>query len=306
MKEKDFISIIQTTLNSKYIGDDCAYLKDLGIVVTQDNLVEDVHFSGNYADPYQIGYKAVMVNISDICASGGIPKYLTIGLSLPDNIDENFIKEFYRGAKSAAGRVEIVGGDITGGSKIFISVTAIGSVLDRNISSRRNAVVGQKIVISGEHGSSGAGLNLLSGKQYNCLTDEEKKQLINAHLMPSAQLEFSGKIQKCVYGKYAMMDTSDGLADALAAIAYESSVLIEVDFNKIPHSKSIEKLPDYHNLVLYGGEDYGLVASVDSPGDLLVIGEVRAGEGVKINYDGYSEFLTKKDVEEKIFKHFKE
>ena len=103
-----------------------------------------------------------------------------------------------------------------------------------------------------------------------------------------------------------MMDTSDGLADALAAIAYESSVLIEVDFNKIPHSKSIEKLPDYHNLVLYGGEDYGLVASVDSPGDLLVIGEVRAGEGVKINYDGYSEFLTKKDVEEKIFKHFKE
>ena len=70
MKEKEFIEIIKTTLNSDYIGDDCAYLKDLGIVVTQDSLVQDVHFKTDFATPYQLGYKSAMVNISDICASG--------------------------------------------------------------------------------------------------------------------------------------------------------------------------------------------------------------------------------------------
>lgn len=306
MKEKDFISIIKTTLNSGYIGDDCAYLKDLGIVVSQDNLAEDVHFSLKYASPYQIGYKSVMVNISDICASGAEPKYLSIGLSLPEYIDADFIREFYKGAKTAAGKAEIVGGDITGADKIFVSVTAIGSANDRKISSRRNAAVGQKVVAAGNHGSSGAGLKLLSGMEYNNLTGEEKNELINAHLMPLAQLEFSNTIQKCARGKYAMMDTSDGLADALASIAFESSVLIEVDFDKIPHSKTLEKLPDFKDLVLYGAEDYGLVAAVDNPADFTVIGEVKSGAGLKINYGDCFEFLTIKDVEKNLFKHFKE
>ena len=95
MKEKEFIQIIKSTLNSNYIGDDCAYLKDLGIVVTQDSLVEDVHFKMDYMTPYQLGYKSVMVNISDICASGAEPKYITISLSLPKHVDEDFVKNFY-------------------------------------------------------------------------------------------------------------------------------------------------------------------------------------------------------------------
>ena len=99
MKEKEFISTIKKILNSGYIGDDCAYLEDLGVVITQDSLVEDVHFSLKYSTPYQTGYKSVMVNISDICASGAEPKYLTIALSLPESTDENFVKEFYQGAK---------------------------------------------------------------------------------------------------------------------------------------------------------------------------------------------------------------
>ena len=69
MKEKDFINIIKNTLNSKYIGDDCANLTDLGIVVTQDSLVEDVHFSLKYFTPYQLGFKSVIVNVSDVVAS---------------------------------------------------------------------------------------------------------------------------------------------------------------------------------------------------------------------------------------------
>ena len=101
MKEKEFINIIKKTLNSQYIGDDCAYLKELNIVVTQDSLVEGVHFVRNQMTAYQLGCKAVSVNISDILASGAEPAYLTIALSLPEDVDGTFIKEFYKGAKHA-------------------------------------------------------------------------------------------------------------------------------------------------------------------------------------------------------------
>ena len=113
MQENKLIEIIKNTLNSKYINDDCAYLEDLGIVVTQDSLVEDVHFSLNYTNAFQLGYKSVAVNLSDVYASGAKAKYLTCSLSLPNYIDENFIKEFYEGAKSVNPDVEIVGGDVT-------------------------------------------------------------------------------------------------------------------------------------------------------------------------------------------------
>ena len=76
MKEQDFIKIIQRQTESTYLGDDCAYLQDLGIVITQDNFLEDVHFRTDWATPFQIGYKAVSVNISDVLASGcwsGLP-----------------------------------------------------------------------------------------------------------------------------------------------------------------------------------------------------------------------------------------
>ena len=161
MNEKSLIKLIKSSLQSSYIGDDCAYLKDLGIVVTQDSLVEDVHFKRDLITPFQLGYKTVMVNISDVCASGAEPKYLTISLSLPDTVDENFVKEFYDGAKNAAEDVKIVGGDLTGSDKIYISASAIGSDTGRKISSRSNAKDGYKIIVSGEHGSSAYGLALL-------------------------------------------------------------------------------------------------------------------------------------------------
>ena len=91
MKELDFIKIIKTQTDNKLIGDDCAYIKELSIVVTQDNFIEDIHFKRDWATPYQIGYKAAAVNISDILASGAEPAYITVGLSLPSDIDNNFI-----------------------------------------------------------------------------------------------------------------------------------------------------------------------------------------------------------------------
>lgn len=306
MREKEFINIIKTTLNSPYIGDDCANLKDLGIVITQDSLVEDVHFKMEFTSPYELGYKSVAVNISDVCASGASPAYITISLSLPNNINNDFIEQFYQGAKDGAGKAQIVGGDITGADKIFISITAVGKTQNRNISSRSSANIGQKIVISGLHGSSAAGLKLLMGEKYPNLTADEKYELIKAHLMPEAQLEFSKEIAQTQKTPYAMMDTSDGLADALFAISQASGVMLEIDFEKIPRSQSIKKFSNYTDLILYGGEDYGLLATVDNADGMTVIGEVKAGQGIKINYTNKSEILTKSDIEKKLYNHFKE
>ena len=177
MKEQDFINIIKKQIGSKFIGDDCAYLKELGIVITQDSLVEDVHFKLNWCTPYQLGYKAVTVNISDILASGAKPAYITIALSLPSKTSPEFIDEFYKGANSALRGAKIVGGDLTGADKVYISITAIGTTEGRKISSRSNAKVGYAIITKGKFGESSAGLKELMNNGNNT-------ELIRAHLEP--------------------------------------------------------------------------------------------------------------------------
>lgn len=293
--EKELIKLIKNTLNSSYIGDDCAYLKDLGIVISQDSLVEDIHFLRDKISPWQLGWKTASVNISDICASGAQPKYMTVALSLPKEINTEFVKEFYDGLKSACDGVEIVGGDITAADKIFISATAIGSDKGRNISSRANAQPGQKIVIAGVHGSSAAGLKLLlEGKS-------EPEKLIKAHLEPVAQLEFSRKIATAQTDKYAMMDTSDGLMDALSQISEASGVGIDINFDKIPVDEEIKSFTNWQELVLFGGEDYGLVATVGTPLEgAVIIGEITKGSGVTIDGQLYPKAL----IDKKIFNHF--
>lgn len=295
MKEHKFISIIKNVLNSRYIGDDCAHLKDLGIVITQDNLVEDVHFSLKYVNAYQLGYKSAMVNISDIAASGAKPKYLTVALSFPEQINDNFIEDFYSGMKKACNMIEIVGGDITFAEKLFISIAAIGSTKDRKISSRSYAKPGYKIIVSGVHGSSAAGLLELMNGQIN-------GKFVEAHLMPKAQIEFSEYIATKISSDYAMIDTSDGLMDALYQISKASDVLMSIEFNKLPYVKDLENFINYKDLIFYGGEDYQLVACVPVEFDVpnsYVIGTVKNGIGIEI--DG----IKIDNPESKIFKHFK-
>lgn len=302
MKEKEFITIIKNTLNSPYIGDDCAYLKDLGIVVTQDSLVEDIHFSTKFISAFDLGFKAVMVNVSDVAASGAEPKYLTVSLSLPSNVKEDFVEEFYNGCKKACGNdVQIIGGDITGSEKIYISISAIGKTLGRNISSRKNAKIGQKVIVSGIHGSSSAGLKLLlEGKN-------SPEKFIKSHINPVAQVEFGKNISTTVKEPYAMMDTSDGLMDGLSTIANESGVLLDIDFDKIPHDKDIEQFENWQDLVLFGGEDYQILATV--PQNFqggFEIGVVKEGLGVNLKLRDKITHYSKQDVEEKVFNHFKD
>ncbi|MBE7711058.1 MAG: hypothetical protein E7Z92_02840 [Cyanobacteria bacterium SIG31] len=239
MKEHDFIKIIKEQTDNSFIGDDCAYLKELGIVITQDNFIEDVHFKTEWATPFQIGYKAAAVNISDVLASGAKPAYLSVGLSLPSYVNNDFISELYCGIKKGAFGAEVIGGDITGGDKIFISITAIGKTEGRKISSRKNAKEGFVIITKGIYGESSKGLSELQAGR-------KSSSAIRAHLEPILDVKFSEDVSTHIQEEYAMMDTSDGLADALFQIAKASEVTI--------HSNKI--------CGMFGAEDYNLVAAV--------------------------------------------
>ena len=310
MKELEIIEIIKNSLSSEYIGDDCAFLKDLDIVITQDSLVEDVHFSQKFSDAFQLGYKSVAVNLSDIYASGAEPKYLTISLSLPKNIDKDFVKNFYEGAKSVLNGTKIVGGDITGSDKIFISVCAIGSTKNRKISSRKNAQIGYKIITNGIYGSSCAGLFTLQ----NEITGYE--DLKKEHLMPTISNKLSDMIATSAQNDYAMMDSSDGLMDAVFKIADSSNLKAKIDFAKIPYNKSLETIKnfDYKHQILFGGEDYKLVCAI-SPKDLekidpslyFEIGEIveKTDDNiVEINYGQNKKTFNKNEIENYLFNHF--
>ena len=284
MKEHDFIKIIQKVTNSNYLGDDCAYLKELGIVITQDNFIENIHFRTDWATPYQIGYKSAIVNISDILASGAKPAYLSVGLSLP-NISKEYFEELYQGILAGACGAEIIGGDITGADNIIISITAIGKAEGRKISSRKNAKEGQLVISNGNFGLSSKGLEELKLGLKN--TDA-----IKVHLEPKLDFKFSEIISTQIDEDYAMMDTSDGLADALFQIAKSSNVKIKT--NKING--------------MFGAEDYNLVATV--PESFLSKLDNYKVIGIVEKYDGaYLEIENKRfsDYNElNLYDHFGE
>ncbi|MBQ9688165.1 thiamine-phosphate kinase [bacterium] len=308
MKEFLFLNKIVTTLsNPQYLGDDCAYLEELGIVVTQDTLVEDVHFSREYTNAYKLGYKSVIVNLSDIYASGATPKYISISLSLPKDTPVEFVEDFYRAVNELALKhgFEVIGGDITGGEKISVSICALGDAKDKNISSRKNAKAGDIVIVTGEHGSSACGLYLLqNGIKNESLTTE--------HLTPRLSVEFASEISKTT-APYAMMDSSDGLADALFKIAETSNVTICAEFEKIPYNSQILKYTDNpQNYILFGGEDYKLVATVNpkilktiNPSSYTIIGEVVEKQDAPLKIKFKDSTLNIKDLEN-TFNHFEE
>ncbi len=264
MKELDFINIVENTLNnSSLLGDDCAYLKDLGIFITQDTLVEDVHFSMYTTSPYNLGRKAVNVNLSDLAASLSKPLYISVSLSLPKMIKNSFVSELYRGINDVCNEynVKVSGGDITGSDKIIISVCAIGKKVSKYVSSRRNAKKGDYILATGSFGASSIGLYALQNFLY---ADD---YLINAQINPKARVKEGLILADVINSDIAVMDTSDGLIDALYKIALASRHSVEIDINKVNVDKRVIDFAsrnelDYKNFVKWGGEDYELIVVV--------------------------------------------
>ena len=247
--EENLLTIISQTLkNPNYLGDDCAVinLEDTDYLFSQDNFVENTHFSQDYFSPRDIGWKALAVNISDICAMAGLPLYVMVGLSLnKDQKDkEAWVKEFYKGMQACAdfhGGLEIIGGDISSQNNFTsISISIIGKtshVLMRKVNEQKDYLV----CVTGKFGNSG---NFLKTK--NKLDSE-------SHLRPKARIKEAQFLrEKQIPG--ALMDASDGLAAALYTLAETNKAVIELESDLIPRDKHLSL-----DEVFYGGEDYELV-----------------------------------------------
>ncbi len=255
-KEEKFLDIIAKTLsNSGFIGDDCAYLKAKNLVISQDTLAEGVHFRLDTISAYDLGKKTLLVNISDILASGAKPLWATISVS--GKLKEDFIKNFYKGINEICKKydVEVIGGDLTGGNELVVSVSILGDTEGRNISSRKNAKPGYIVLLAGEHGSSAEGLAILTDNnpENQDYDSSLRGYFIKAHIEPTLYPKISETIAITAKDPYAMMDTSDGLYDALKKVSEASGVGFEVDFNKVPRRINNAKK------VLFGGEDFGLL-----------------------------------------------
>lgn len=263
MKELQFLEIINRTLsNNTFLGEDCAFLDDLGIFVTQDTLVEGIHFDLKFTDLYTLAKKSVAVNLSDLSANLAEPKYISISLSAPKNFDETSIKQFYEGVEDSCKeyKISVCGGDLTASnSGLVISICAIGKIINGNQPkvSRSFAKENQVVCVTKNYGSSAYALD--------CLLNNKKcsKEVLAAHINPVADINVSNELAVLNCGKIAVMDSSDGLCDALFKIAKASHKSIHVEFEKIPYLKEIENSPNFKDLVLWGGEDYGLVFCLD-------------------------------------------
>ena len=263
-KEELFLNIIKKNLkNPNYLGDDCAYLKDLGLVITQDTLVQNVHFSLSYMTHFEIGKKAVIVNISDILAMGAKPLYITVSIS--GNLDEEKIDELYKGINEECEKynVTVIGGDLTKARDLTISICAIGSSQNLNVSSRKNAKENYIVGVVGEFGSS----------EYYLLTKNNDFKL--AHTAPALYPKISSQIAKNTKHHYAMMDSSDGLMACLFEFMKQSNVGFQIEYNKIPHRINNK------DLVLYGGEDFCLVCCLHQEDFKKIKGITKIGHVIK-------------------------
>ena len=183
-------------------------------------------------------------------------------------------------------------------------------MVGRDVATRSGARAGYKVVVSGECGNSAVGLGLLMGQiDKNTFTAEERHYFITTHLVPHAEIEFSRKVasQMTNGALYAMMDTSDGLIDALAKIADRSGIGIVIDFEKIPVCGAMKKLKNWEDFVLFGGEDYKLVACVPQEVQCTfgtVIGGVIACRGVDVKMGDKVQHFDLHSVQERTYQHF--
>ncbi len=247
------------------IGDDAAVLSlpdGHHLLTSTDLLIEGVHFRHDWTDCEALGHKAVAVNLSDIAAMGGTPRYLYLGLACPGKTDLADINAFLKGALAEAERhnVVLVGGDTCRSpGPWMISVTIEGSVLARQAIGRDGAQPGDLIMVSGTVGDSALALHLLRNDR------DPGAALLVRHHQPKAQVELGRLL-----GEYrlanAMIDISDGLSSDLEHILQASQVNGIIVEDQLPLSKEfrqhVNTEPDLRGLALNGGEDYELLFTV--------------------------------------------
>ena len=234
---------------ARNIENDAAELDD-GRIVTQDALVEDVHFKRDWISWRDLGFRAAAVNLSDLAASGADPEGLVVSLGLPGQTELEDVLELYLGMAETG--VPVIGGDTTAADRVYLSVTAVGR--SERVPGRDGARPGDLIVVTGPLGAAGAAFRE------------------NRLLRPPVRLEEGRSLARTAH---AMLDISDGLERDLERIAERSGVRCLIELERVPLAQgaTIEDLGF--------GEDYELLAAVPSEA-FHVIGRCEPGEGVEL------------------------
>ena len=274
-------SIKLENASSKYgIGDDCAVLEypDKQVLVTTDLLMEGVHFDLTYVPLKHLGYKAVMVNLSDIYAMNGTPRQITVSLAISKRFGVEDMEELYAGMRLAceAHHVDIVGGDTTSSlTGLAISITAIGDAAKDQVVYRNGAHETDLICVSGNLGAAYMGLQLLEREKNVFMGESDgvqpdfagKEYLLERQLKPEARRDIISALADASIRPTAMMDISDGLSSELMHICKQSDTGCRVYEEHIPLDYQTAVMAEEFNMnvstcALNGGEDYELLFTV--------------------------------------------
>ncbi|MFW9878533.1 MAG: thiamine-phosphate kinase [Candidatus Thorarchaeota archaeon] len=253
------------------IGDDSAVIpreNEKVWLVTTDALVEGVHFLKDQIPANDLGYKVVAVNVSDIVAMGGKPKYGFLSIACPKTVKFFWVHRIIEGIKKACDKWNILflGGDTVGSKRdVFVNFTIIGSAVRNKVKYRNNAKLGDIICVNGYLGNSGAGLKALQEKVKKT---KHIQHLIRSHFHPEPSLS-QGMWLASHKEVHAMMDISDGLDSDLKKLIKKSEKGAVIEINLIPISNSLSKISikegwDSLQFALVGGEDYCLLFTVAS------------------------------------------
>ncbi|MGF1603166.1 MAG: thiamine-phosphate kinase [Thermosynechococcaceae cyanobacterium] len=269
--EQALLKRLQHYCPSEIIGDDAAVLAPQPgflLVVTTDMLVEGVHFSDRTTSGFDIGWRTAAANLSDLAAMGATPLGLTVGLGLPPTLPMTQLDQIYQGMSACLNTfgTAIVGGDVCRCSSLTLSMTALGQVQPQQQILRTTAQVGDAILVTGPHGGSRAGLELLLNPAFGqALSDAERRVLCRVHQRPQPRLDVPPLLRQS-YPELRVtgMDSSDGLADAVIQLCRASRVGAVLEYGRIPISATVQTIAPEQALdwALYGGEDFELVLCV--------------------------------------------
>lgn len=293
--ELALIEEIKKWTHSELIGDDCAILSLASpVLASADSLVENVHFRLSTTNFFDLGYKSAAVNLSDIAAMSGKPRQILISLILPSHILREELNQLYKGLTQCCNRYDtvIAGGNLAHGNQFSINVTVLGEAHEKGIAQRHTAQVGDFIIASGDFGASAAGFHLLNSKDQNlgARAPTDFAYCVKRHNRPEPRLELSWQMIEHA-SRLSMMDTSDGLADALLQMSKAANVSFEINLESIPIDKETQEVASIlglnpFELAFYGGEDYELLACVSKDDWSKIENSYRRQSGVPLKVIG--------------------
>ncbi|CAI8397407.1 MAG: thiamine-phosphate kinase [Schleiferiaceae bacterium] len=289
------------------IGDDAALIDqgDHYTAISTDLLVEGVHFDLSYVPLKHLGYKSVVVNLSDIYAMNGVAEHITVGIAVSNRFPVEALEEIYSGIHLACERygVDLIGGDTTASqSGLMISITAAGRVEKGAEARRSGAQENDLIVVSGDLGGAYMGLQILEREKQVYLENPDMQPELNGHeyilerqLKPEARKDIIELLKGLDVKPTSMIDVSDGLSSEILHLAKSANMQFNVYENKIPIDPSIFTLCEEFNMntttiSLSGGEDYELLFTIPisehekikANPNLTVIGFVKEGTGANL------------------------